>query len=439
MLRINTSIASLTAQRHFERNNLLLDKAFERLSSGLRINRAADDAAGLAISSKMKTQIRGLSQASRNVQDSISLLNVADGSLDNIANKIQRIRELGIQSANGTLTFSDREKIQLEVDELIAEIDREARTTEFNKRKLLDGSISSSRVGDRGYVEIVQNSRIGDQSVTVPNMTNLARFVEPDALSTFTPGGDIDLVTSIAAEHFIQEYRFVLVESVPPNMFYGDFDLMFETVITDNEPATIVDQPGTVSQLRAMFGDFITIGVFSNGVTMGGIELNVGALTLTDANKSTQVKFGRSLSPVTIDKSLTFQVGANEGQFVKLGIDDVTAHGLQIEGLQLLPQNFKDKAAPVFGANVVQAATHALNRLNSIRAKVGAFQNRLESTLANLSITRENLTSSNSRIEDADYAMEVSKLTRAQILQQAGTAILSNANSNDQIVLNLLS
>lgn len=269
-MRINNNVSALNAWRNLSITDTAMSKSLEKLSSGLRINRAADDAAGLAISEKMRAQIKGLNQAIRNAQDGISLIQTAEGALNETHSILQRLRELAVQAANDTLTDADRAQIQQEVDQLITEINRIASTTEFNTQKLLNGSFT--------------------------------------------------------------------------------------------------------------------------------------------------------------DKVL--HIGANSGQTLTVTIGNMAAEALDVSGLSMSTQS-KAEAA-------ITTISQAIDTVSTERAKLGAIQNRLEHTIANLGVAAENLTAAESRIRDVDMAREMAEFTRTQILMQAGTAMLAQANMKPQAVLKLL-
>jgi len=271
-LRINHNIEATNAHRYLAQTSNHLSKSMERLSSGLRINKAADDAAGLAISEKLRAQVRGIDQAVRNAQDGISLIQTSEGALNESHSILQRIRELAVQGANDTLTSSDRSNIQQEIDSLLAEVDRIATSTEFNTKKLLDGSAATT--------------------------------------------------------------------------------------------------------------------------------------------------------------AMNFQVGANTGQSIAVTIATATTAALTINSISV--------GSHTLASQAIASVDNALNQISTIRAKLGAIQNRLEHTIANLGVASENLSTSESRIRDTDMAMEMVNFTKSQILQQAGTAMLAQANMAPQTVLQLL-
>lgn len=409
-IRINTNIASLNAQRNMDSTNKLLNKTLERLSSGLRINRAADDAAGLAVSEKLRTQVRGFTQAIANSQDAVNLIATAESGIDQSSQILQRIRELAIQAGGDTLVNSDREKIQEEINQLRTELTRIAETTEFNTRPLLNGSISGATFSENAEIAIKQNVRVGNTAATLPALDT---FVSSATVST--SGASVDAA----------------------------FQVKFITYQTGSNPVSVaievrssVDGVLTVMQLNngATAPTLITLTV--GGVAIGSLAINAANVTLSDVGKTALVQVTARRDAVTTDQSLTFHVGANEGQFLKMGVQDLRAQALRLETINVLGTN--DEDSRVKAQNAIGAVDNALDYVNTVRSRLGAFQNRVEYTIANLQVSRENLSASESRIRDADFAQETANLTRAQILTQAGTAVLSQANISTQSALNLL-
>jgi flagellin len=411
-LRINTNIASLNAQRNLSVTNQSLNKTLERLSSGLRINRAADDAAGLAVSEKLRTQIRGFSQGIANAQDAVNLIATAESGIDQTSSILQRIRELALQSASDTLVNSDRQKIQEEVNQLRLELTRIAETTEFNTRKLLDGSIAASTFGEDAAISIKQNVRVGDTSATVP------------ALQTFISSAQVS--TSGATMDAAFQFKFVSYQiggSTSPVSVAIEVRSSVDGVLTTIQLGNGGTAPTNV---------LLTV----NGVSYGTVDINAGSISLGDIGKTSLVQITARREAVTTDNSLTFQVGANEGQFLKAGVQDLRASALRLETINVLGTN--DEDSRVKSQNAIGALDQAIDFVNTVRSRLGAFQNRVEYSIANLQVSRENLAASESRIRDADIAAETANLTRAQILVQAGTAVLTQANISPQSALNLL-
>lgn len=425
-LRINTNVDAMKAQRNFGMNQTQLSKTLERLSSGLRINRAADDAAGLAISEKMRTQIRGFSQAIANAQDGVNLIATAEGAIDTTNQILQRMRELAIQSANDTLTQSDREKVQEEVNQLRLELTRIGETTEFNTRRLLDGTIAASSVGTDVKLDTEQNVRVGDTAATVPSIVN------------FITGSSVQLTQSATLQQ-------------------ATTDVAFQLKFVSYQTSTTAPVSVGVELRSSLDGllTFVRLGDFAGGAAPSQLALTLysttagpamvagtiniasnASVSLGDIGKTAVLQLTARRQAVTTDSSLTFHIGPNEGQFVKMGVDDIRAAALRLESLTLLGTN--DEDSRMQAQNAIGALDQAIDHVNTIRARLGAFQNRVEFTLSNLSISKENITASESRIRDTDMASETANLTRSQILVQAGTAVLSQANFAPQAALSLL-
>jgi flagellin len=384
---INTNVASLNAQRNLNQSQNALATSLQRMSSGLRINSAKDDAAGLAISERMTTQIRGLNQAARNANDGISLAQTAEGALGEIGNNLQRIRELAVQSRNATNNTDDRLALQKEVAQLMAEIDRVANTTAFNGTKLLDGSFTTQafQVG-ANQGETIEVSGIADANI--------------DALGTW------NLVPTRATS--------VGVAAAAGALAAGDLTI-------NGVDIGVVAAGADATAQGAAVAAAINLKTAEHGVTATSAA---GVLTL-EAAKGTAVVIGGT--------------AANEAQTeTRTGLTFGNATMVDVAGAA--QTGFASlTVADVAGAdNAILAMDAALNAVNSARADLGAVQNRFGSVVANLATTAENLTASRSRIQDADFAAESASLTRNQILQQAGTAMLAQANSLPQNVLSLL-
>lgn len=397
---INTNVMSLNSQRNLSKTSDGLATSLQRLSSGLRINSAKDDAAGLAIASRFTTQIRGLDQAARNANDAISLSQTAEGALGEVSNNLQRIRELAIQSRNATNSSSDRDALQAEVAQLKSEVQRVAEQTTFNGLNLLDGSFTSqafqvgSNQGDTINVDSIVNSQIDSlgswNSVATANTTG--------ASGAFT---DVALADT-------QTYSLTV----------GGVAVYSETGDADGETATAADidtalANGTVQTNLAAAG--ITVSGSAADGTLTFTKTDGAAIDVVVANAGTGAGFAGA----------DFATGTNS-------VDNGAASEAQTGFADL-------DISTVEGAdNAILAMDAALAAVNSGRADLGAIQNRFSSVVANLQTTSENLTASRSRIMDTDFAKETAELTRAQILQQAGTAMLSQANSAPQAVLSLL-
>lgn len=405
-IRINTNLSALNAQRFLGINQSLLNRSLERLSSGLRINRAADDAAGLAIATKLLVQTGGIDRAIANTQDSINLVQTAESGLDESTSILQRIRELALQSANDTLTQSDRSNIQVEVNQLTEELTRIGSTTQFNTRNLLDGSISSSTTTVNSSLDIKQNARVGDTTVTTPSVTDLIQGV-----ASVTTSATSDVAFQLE----------VVASSTP-----GSFNLLVRSSLE-----------GVVATLQVGPGSALTqISLTVSGVAVATINIDADNIATNDIGDTALVQLNQQRTAVTTDNALTFQVGAGAGDFVKFGFADVRAANLKVETINLLGTN--DDDSRVKAQNAIGAVDNALSFISTARSRIGAFQNRLESTVSRLSVTRENLTASLSRIRDTDISSETTQLTRAQILIQANIASLSQANISPRSLLDLL-
>lgn len=365
-MRINNNLMAVNAYRQLGVTNAQGQKALEKLSSGLRINRAADDAAGLAISEKMRGQIRGLNQASRNAQDGISLIQTAEGALNESQSILQRMRELAVQSANDTNTASDRAKIQDEVNELAKELTRIADTTEFNTRKLLDGNFS-------GTLQIGANEG-QNLSVSIGSMDSKALSVYGVATKSLAAG--TTGITSVSAP-------------ADTTLALGDYKIAVANTAT-TQTYTLQDSAGTA----------VTGVTGSLNATTGDIEFKDGAgKVLLSASGSTYA-----------DGTATFT--------------------LENGGINISSQAAANSA--------ITTINNALESVSSQRSSLGAVQNRLEYTIKNLDTAAENLQAAESRIRDVDMAKEMMEFTRTNILQQAGTAMLAQANAKPQSVLQLL-
>jgi len=382
MQGINTNVMSLNAQRNLQSSQSSLSTSIQRLSSGLRINSAKDDAAGLAISERFTSQIRGLNQAQRNANDGISLAQTAESALGQVTNNLQRIRELAVQSANTTNSTTDRAALQAEASQLLAEIDRVANQTSFNGVKLLDGSFSSAvfQVGANSGETITVSSLVDSNVAALSSVT--AASGQSSAVTA------IDTFTAVGAGAL---------------------------VINGTDVGASIGAAGTAQQRVGQVVDAINNYSTTTGVS-AAFDTATNRIVLTS---------GANIAVTgTDDGSLTgFNVAGNDGDATATTTNGLT--GLSITGYA--------------GASLaIQQIDSALSQVNSARATLGAIQNRFESVVSSLSATSENMSAARSRIQDADFAAETANLTRAQILQQAGTAMLAQANSAPQNVLSLL-
>ncbi|MFG3447964.1 flagellin [Stenotrophomonas sp. NPDC047960] len=399
---INTNVMSLNAQRNLSTSGSSLATTIQRLSSGLRINSAKDDAAGLAISERFSTQIRGLDVAVRNANDGISLAQTAEGAMVEIGNNLQRIRELSVQSANATNSDSDREALNAEVNQLVSEIDRVSRQTNFNGTKLLDGSFS----GALFQVGADSGQTIGINSIVDASASALggAKFDK----NTFT-------VAAPAANGAV---------SIKGMEIQGADGKSYK--LDDIEVKAGVDAAATQKATTAAIAAAINAKMDQTGVYASADAATAGKLDLT----SVQNNVAADGTFNAIDVTMGTWTGATAP----------TAPTPTADATGLTAQFASNLNISTFtGAQqALSIVDKALTAVNSSRADMGAIQNRFTSTIANLGTTSENLSASRSRIRDTDYAKETAELTRTQILQQAGTAMLAQANQSPSSVMSLL-
>lgn len=369
-MRINTNVAALNAWRNLTVNDSNMAKSLERLSSGFRINRAADDAAGLAISEKMKGQIGGLRMAERNAQDGISMIQTAEGALTESSSILLRMRDLANQATNGTMESEHRNKITEEFSQLKEELTRIADTTSFNGINLLKGGLGS------------EIDEIGTDLTVANGISN------------------IETIGAAAGN-----YTVTLEDG---NLTVSEVDGEGEVVASQTlAVGTLPSGHDTIQHTFSKLGIRITINA---GLTDDIDENNEFAVVAGNAGR--------------------LQIGADGGTYVEIGIGNMDSAGLGVAGATLTDA--------VTAKEALESIETAVGTVNDQRAKLGALQNRLEHTIANLGNSIENLTSAESRIRDVDMALEMANFTKGQILLQAGTAMLAQANSRPQSVLQLL-
>ncbi|UOV01896.1 flagellin [Pseudoxanthomonas mexicana] len=396
---INTNTISLNAQRNLGTSGASLATTIQRLSSGLRINSAKDDAAGLAISERFSTQIRGLDVAVRNANDGISLAQVAEGSLTEIGNNLQRIRELSVQSANATNSSSDRAALNAEVKQLTAEIDRVAKQADFNGTKLLDGSFSSQlfQVGANAGQAIAVDKVVDAKA----NALGGAMF----ATATFTTATPADGVTALK----IEGLQLTNADGTAVTIDTVDVAAQGTAVATRDAAAKAL-----VTAINAKIGES---GVYAEVGAAGAVNLT----SVKDSVDSDGDFLG-----------IAVETGTWTGGTAPADVAASTVATTKQYASNLDISTFKG------AQQALEIVDKALTAVNSARADLGAVQNRFTSVVANLQTSSENLAASRSRIRDTDFAKETAELTRTQILQQAGTAMLAQANQVPQNVLSLL-
>lgn len=467
-MTINTNIQSLNAQRNLGTSQCSLSTSMQRLSSGMRINSAKDDAAGLSIAERMTSQIRGLNQAQRNANDGVSLAQTAEGALGTIGGNLQRIRELSVQSANATNSASDRAALQKEVTQLTEEIDRVAKTTEFNGTKLLDGSFSAKafQVGANAGQTITVNAIANAKASSLGQYTGftLANQGVNAVAATAT-------TLSLGAGH-----------SVALGSLNGDAKDVAAAI--NNAGISGLTATANATTVASAAADASAVTVNGNAtITVNNVAISVATSNNTSSNRA------NALEAINAQSSVTGVVAVDDGQGIKLTAADgrnittafaagtttgasAAAFGMSAGTTTRSTYNVDysgkalgtDGAVTVAGASTatstigsmgtalsaidissvagatkaLYAVDAALQSINSARADLGAVQNRFESVVSNLSVNSENLSASKSRIMDADFASETANLSRSQILQQAGTAMVAQANQLPQGVLSLL-
>jgi len=504
---INSNIPSLTAQRNLGVSQNSLNTSLQRLSSGLRINSAKDDAAGLAISERFTAQIRGMDQARRNANDGVSVAQTGEGALSQMGDILQRVRELAVQSINATNSASDRAAINAEVTQLVSELDRFATTTEFNGQKLFDGTFGSAmyQVGANANQTITattsnfRTTQYGTYQIGLVDGTNTAKSNAVTGTTTAASSGAIvdtsgtltingaagsaqvtigasdsvkDLAASInnktgstgvsasarteASVNFGASGNYKLeVSGKNSTAVTVSFslsaatgaDALSQAVNAFNDQAS---KTGITAKLNsandgivlvAEDGSNVTLAKAASGDAAGDIGLQTGGTGATQttlaANASGNMTIGGQL---TLNSDKSFSIGAsNDTAVVATGVlrnGDYTASGALSSGLKKVAD--LDVSSVEKATQALRTVDSALQIVNNQRANFGALQSRFEATISNLQTASENMSASRSRIRDADFASETANLTKAQILQQAGTAMLSQANSLPQQVLSLL-
>jgi len=391
-------------------------KSTEKLSSGYQINRAADDAAGLAISEKMRKQIRGLTQASANAQDGISAVQTAEGALNEVQDMLQRMNELAVKAANGTNSKSDRAAIQDEIDQLTTEIDRVSTTTKFNETYLLKGTNKDGNVGKLTYATAKSaiTAMDSDKGFVESNMT----FQTNKGSNYGTAGTDSTKYNK--SELTFNNKNYVVVDSI--------------------EAGDTASTAATFSQIeKDIVGTATSIKVFDSleGAMKAMRADNAAELknvsAATDKTGTTKIKF-EAFADMNRSADLSLHVGADStaDNKINMNVANLSARGLGVNGLRV------DGDTTTKATNAIDTIAAALQKVSDQRANLGAIQNRLEHTINNLDNVVENTTSAESAIRDTDMAKEMVKYSNNNILSQAGQAMLAQANQSNQGVLSLL-
>ena len=489
---INTNVMSLTTQRSLTNTQSSLSTSMERLSTGLRINSAKDDAAGLGITDRMTSQIRGLNQAMRNAGDAISLSQTAEGSMQEATNILQRMRELAIQSANDSNSSADRANLQKEVSQLQQELNRIADTSTFNGKKILDGSFTAQKfhVGANANETIsvtvtsIRATSLGNQTVSTNTNVGGALTAAADASGGNNVAGQNLTVSGLASSGAL---------AVSADDAASDIAALVNGASATTGVTATASNSAVIDGLSLAGTVTMTLSSSNSGGTVGSAITVSAAITTTDYGSladainavSASTGISAELAADSASITLTNETGddINVVDFVHSGdaAETIDVAGVTLTGPTggtptatdslVVGGQVSFSSASTFvvatdtGTTVMAAAStsstlssvadvdigtqsgsnsaldvldQALRAVSDARADLGAIQNRLESTIANLSNISENVAAARSRVQDADFAAETSNLTRTQILQQAGVAMLTQANAQPQLVLSLL-
>lgn len=469
-MKINTNIAAIRANYNLNTVQKRLTDSTMKLSSGYRINKSADDAAGMAISRKMQAQIRGLKRAAQNGSDGISFIQTAEGALTEIESMLQRCRELSVQAANtGTTTIEDRQAAQEEIDALLEEIDRLATQTEYNTMNMLDGSCCRQYTSDNVGVKLV--SATDDVKLTTYHL----KVDTPATQTTMTTGtlaftstetvdksaaGKIQIngesITVEEGQSYEQIYatlrdycEMMNIDCVPVDAGGEECDLSSATGLSlvsklygaSHKISLTTDNPVLASKLgidgaSTVLGKDaeVTLGNgFSNTAT---VFIDGGRVEVSDRNGFEMIfdvsdaEAGDAAVTMLDAGYVSIQIGANEGQTINISVPPVTTQALNVE--------YNNVCSLEGATHAISSFDDAINQVSAIRAKLGAYQNRLDSAVSNLDTMHENLTEACSRIEDVDMSEEMTKYTEYSVLVQAGTSMLAQANNQPQTILQLL-
>ena len=485
---INTNVASLTAQRNLGMSQTSLNTSIQRLSSGLRINSAKDDAAGLAISERFTSQIRGLNQAARNANDGISLAQVTEGAMKSAGDILQRVRELAVQSANASNSAGDRQALNQEVGQLVSELDRIAKTTEFNGQKLIDGSFGTAQfqVGANANQTIVAatgnlrtNVYGNNQVVAAGTLAGTGAWGSNGvsagtlAVSGFVGSKNISVASNATASAIADKINTAKGETGVTAAARTEASLTFVasgayalTLQSDNSSAQTVSftlsNAATADGLSAAVSAIndqtsktgVTAALNSDGTQIlltnaaGNDILVADTAAISNAGNVTVQKLDSTGATVGAAATLTADTAANNALLSgyvtfdsekSFAVTPTTTNALTSAASSTLKKVSElDITTFAKATEAMKTVDSALAFINGERAKLGALQSRFETAISALNITSENLSASRSRIQDADFAAETANLSRAQILQQAGTAMVAQANQIPQGVLSLL-
>ena len=422
-MRINTNVNAMIATNQMSKNTALSGASMEKLSTGLRITKAADDATGLAISEKMRSQIRGMEQAERNVQDGISMVQTAEGAMEEIGNITQRMRELTVQSSNETNTVDEREKIAEELKQLHSEIDRIAESTQFNGKNLLANKVEGAAT--------VNGSGVTGDIKGLENFDNIFVNGEDTSLAELIKGGKIELTLNNndpADPQYslnIKDKDGKVVANAVAVGVTGNNKLQFEL----KEGSTVNKFKGHDAQgaLNDVTGN-LTLKINATELQGNGMLADGGVVSVDIKGKAD-------------DLNLDLQVGANTGDSEKLNVNitnmSTDSLGLSKADMESITNEDLSQGTEA-SKKLIEKLDTALEKINTNRSNLGAVQNRLETSQSNLTTSTENLTAAESRIRDVDVAKEMVKLSKLNILNQASQAMVSQAKQQPESVSQLL-
>ena len=455
-MKINNNISAVITNKQLLRTEDTLAASMERLSSGLRINHAKDDPSGMAIAGKMNAQIDGLSRASRNSSDGISVLDTADGALTEVTSMLQRMRELSVQAANGTMSENDRAAIQKEIGNLVEEIDRISEATEFNTKTLLDGSLSNRVYGDHftrptpsstveaGFYNFTVNAAAKQASVDIVVTNGLTYPIPSDQAGSITINGAAAMIEAgMSKEDVIGSIRDAAEIGGALIEITGDIVTVKSEYYGVNEHVDVVSNSAlvlptgaehqvgknaeiTMDTANSLFKDHPTATIKHEGNHITFTDVEGFSLSM----KLEEKYEGAIKCEVTDIGPMDLQVGANMGQQITVRIPSISSEYLYLDEVDVSKVGGPERA--------MTRLDEALATVNDIRANLGAYTNRLEYTVSSLNATHENMNSAISRIADVDMATEMVEYTKDNVLQQAGTSALSQANELPQMALQLL-
>lgn len=465
-MRINKNMSAITANKQLLRTEKRLAASVERLSSGLKINKAGDNPAGMAISNKMKAQIDALDQAETNASDGVCVLQIADGALNEVTSMLQRMRELAVQAANGTNEYEERESIQKEIDQLVEEIDRISKDTEYNTKTLLDGSsdvrvyaegisreyVSNSVLEDTYQLEVEATAEKAEVEIQYPAgaagtidingsimqvagglsdesfFAALREHAEKSDADLSNEGGELKILSSRygsdagvsvkISKDLAEAMGFTALDGVTYNEETGDYEYYAEgkdAIVNFPDPRT-----------DSGFSDTATIEADGNRIAVtdkDGFSMEFLLDSDYDTDQPLEIE-------VTDIGPMTIQIGANQYQSIEVRIPELSRDSMYLDTIDVKPVGGADRA--------MVTLDEAIAKLTSVRSGIGAYQNRLEYATNSLAETEENMTAAYSNIMDTDMASEMTEYTQQSVLDQAAISVLSQANDMPQQILSLL-